>query len=102
RIELKKDMARRERHLIELRDVPGADDETPACRIFFDLIDDAFNLIDDGTIGAPPVGPLRAVNATKVPVPVSPLIPNHYAVFVQVAHVCFAAEKPEQLVDDRF
>src|SRR5437773_2117984 len=95
-------MARCERHLIELRNIPGADDETPACRIAFDLIDDAVNLIDDGTIGATPVSPLRAVDATEVSVSVCPFIPNRDAVFVQVAQVRFAAEKPEQLVDDRF
>src|SRR5436190_15913418 len=95
-------MARCERHLTELRDVPGADDETPACRIPFDLIDDAVNLIDDGTVSAPPVSPLRAVDAAEISVSVGPFIPNRDAVFVQVAHVRFAAEKPEQLVTDRF
>ena len=49
-----------------------------------------------------PIAPLRAVDAAEIAVLVGPLIPDRDAVLVQVAHVGFAAEKPEQLVDDRF
>ena len=98
---MKEHVAGSERHLVELRDVPCAHDEAPARGIFFDLIDDAVNLIDDGAIGAVPVGPLRAVDAAEISFFVGPLIPNRDAVFVQVTHVGVAAQEPEQLVDDR-
>ena len=45
---------------------------------------------------------MRAVNAAEIALLVGPLVPDGDAVFVQVAHVGVAAQKPEQLVDDRF
>ena len=76
--------------------------KTPALRILFELIDDVVDLIDVRTVCAPPIAPLRAVDATEISILVRPFIPDRDAMLVQVTHVGVAAQKPEQLVDDRF
>jgi hypothetical protein len=45
---------------------------------------------------------LRTINAAKLAIFVSPFIPDRDAVLVQVASVGVTAQKPKQLVDDRF
>src|ERR1700730_2100890 len=91
-----------QRHPSDLGGIPGAHDQAPALRIFSELREDVVDLVDVRTVRALPIAPLRAVDATKIAFSVGPLIPYRDAVFVEVAHIGVAAQKPEQLVDDRF
>ena len=101
-VKLKEDVARRQRHPLNLRGVPRVHDQAPALRIFFDLRDDIVDLIDAHAILAAPIAPLRAVNAPEVAMFIRPLVPNRHAVLVEITNVGVAAQEPEQLVDDRF
>ncbi len=59
------------------------------------------DLVDARAVAAAPVAPLRAVNAAEISVFVGPFVPNRDAVFVEIFDVGVAAQKPEQLVNDR-
>jgi hypothetical protein len=59
-------------------------------------------LIHAHAVCASPIPPLRTINATKFAIFVSPFIPDRDAVLVQVANVGVTAQKPKQLIDDRF
>src|ERR1022692_1754182 len=95
-------MTRRQRHLVDLGCVPSVHDQAPALRIFFHFRDDFVDLIDAHAIFTAPISPLRTVNASEISVLVCPFVPNRHAMFVEIANVGIAAQKPEQLVDDRF
>ena len=97
---LKQRVARRQRHLLDFADVPRADDEPARIGIFFDLRDDVVNLVDAASVGGAPVAPLRAIDAAKIAVPVRPFVPDRHLVFLQIADVGVAAQKPEQFVND--
>src|SRR5262249_27697608 len=60
------------------------------------------DLIDADAVPSAPIPPLRAVNAAEISFFVRPLVPNRHAMFVEKFDVRVAAQKPEQLVDDRF
>ena len=94
-------MAGRERHFRKLRHVPGADHEAPRIGIAPDFVDEPGNLIDGLAVRALPAPPLLAVNRSEVAVRIGPFVPDRDAVFLQVGDVRFAAQEPEQFVDDR-
>ena len=93
-------MTWRQRHTVDLRGIPRRDDQASAVRRSLDLFNYVVDLIDAYAVGATPVAPLRAVNATKLTFLIGPLVPNRNSVFVEITHVRFAAQKPEQLVND--
>ncbi len=99
-IKLKQRMAWSEGHEMKLGGVPCRNDEAAAVRIFFDVFDDAGDLIDGGAIRAAPVAPLRSIDAAEVAFLIGPLVPDGDIVFPQVAGVCLAFQEPEQLVND--
>lgn len=99
-IELKQRMAWCEGHEMQLGGVPGRNDEAAAVGIFFDVFDDAGDLIDGGAIRSAPVAPLRSIDSAEVAIRIGPFIPDGDIVFPQVADVCLAFQEPEQLVDD--
>ena len=99
-IELKQRMAWCEGHEVELGGVPCRNDEATAIGIFFDVFDDARDLIDGGAIRSAPVAPLGAIDAAEVAFLIGPLVPDGDIIFPQVADVCFAFQEPEQLVND--
>ena len=99
-IELKKRMAWCEGHEMEFGGVPCRDDEATAIGIFFDVFDDASDLIDSGAIRSAPVTPLGPIDAAEVAFLIGPLVPDGNIIFPQVADVCLAFQEPEQLVDD--
>ena len=84
-VELKKGVAGGERHLVELADVPRADDEPAAVGVGFDLRNDLVDLVDAPAIGRAPVAPLRAVHAAEVAVFIRPLIPDRNIVVSQIS-----------------
>ena len=95
-------MTGRQRHLLQLADVPGADDQAPALRIPFYLGDDAIDLINHRAVAAAPPNPLRAIDGAEIAALVRPFVPDRHSFFVERTHVCVAAQKPEQLMDNRF
>ena len=99
-IELKKCMAWREGHEVELGGVPCRNDESTAIGIFFDVFDDAADLIDDSAIRSAPVAPLRSIDAAEVAFLIGPFVPYADIVFPKIGYVCLAFQEPEQLVDD--
>ena len=100
--EVKENVARREGHPADLRRVPGRDDVAAAVRVVTDVVDDAGDLVDGAADRGSPIPPLRAVHAAEVAVGVRPFVPDGDTVLIQIADVRFAAQKPEQLVDDGF
>src|SRR5439155_14783278 len=82
--------------------IPRAHYQTAAWRICFDLRDQIVDLIDPHAVCAAPVAPLRPIDATKIAGFISPLVPDGHTVFVEITNIRVAAQKPEQLVNDRF
>jgi hypothetical protein len=94
-------MARRERHLLELADIPRADDDAPRIGLVADHVERALDLVDLPAVGCVPGAPLRAVDGAQVAVLVGPFVPDRDLVVAQVLDIRVAFEKPEQLVNDR-
>ena len=94
-------MARRQRHLVDLADVPSGDDMPPRMRIAEEAVDQEPDLVDSPAFRSRPGAPLLAVNRAEFALRVLPLVPDRHAVFLEIAGVRFPAEKPQQLVDDR-
>ena len=99
---MKKSVAGREGHLLDLTNIPGADDEPPAVRILFNLLDDLIDLVDAAAIDRAPITPLRAIDATEIAIGIGPFIPNSHAVLIQIFDVRVSSKEPEQFVNDRF
>jgi hypothetical protein len=100
--ELKEGVAGREGHGFDFGGVPGGDDVAAAVGLGADLGEDAGDLVDGAAVGRAPVAPLGAVDAAEIAVGVGPFVPDADAVFLEPADIGFAAEEPEELVDDRF
>src|SRR5208282_2673557 len=99
-VKLKQRVAGRQRHLIQLTDVPRADNQPPALGLLLDLVNDLVNLVDAAAVRSAPVAPLRPVYPAQVPVLVRPLVPDRHPVLVQVLDISIPAEEPEQFVND--
>ena len=93
-IELKQRMTWCEGHKVELGGVPCRNDEATAIGIFFDVFDDARDLIDGGAIRSAPVAPLGPIDAAEVALLIGPLVPDSDLIFPQVAGVCIALQEP--------
>lgn len=91
---LEQRVARRQSHLVEFADVPGADDEPAACWIVPDLLDDLLNLVNRAAIRCSPIAPLSPVDPAEVALFVGPFIPNRDPVLVQVFDIGIAAQEP--------
>ena len=101
-VELEKRVAGRERHAVHLRYIPCADDEAPRVGIVLDLLYEPGYLVDSAALVIRPRAPLVSVHGTQVAVLVRPLVPYADAVFLQIADIGVALEKPQQFVDDGF
>ncbi len=100
-VELKQQVAGRQSHLLDIRHVPGRDDQPPRLGIGANLVFDPGDLVDRAAVGARPRSPLVTVNRTEITVFVGPLVPDRDAVVLQPADVGVASQKPQQFVDDR-
>ncbi len=100
-IELEQAVARRQRHLVELAHVPGADDMAARIGIALQAFDHVGDLIDMPPVGRGPGAPLPPIDRTELAVLVGPLVPDAHPVLVQIAHIGRALQEPEQLVHDR-
>jgi hypothetical protein len=101
-IELEQAMARRQRHLVDIGRIPGADDQPPRIRIATDHVDDIGDLVDAAPVRRRPGPPLRSIDRAEIAIGVGPFVPDRNAVIPEVFDVGVAFEKPQQLVHDRF
>ena len=99
-VELEERMARRERHVVEVGDVPGADDVAARVGVGLQRLDDAGQLVDGLAVRRRPRPPLVAVDGAELAGVVGPLVPDGDAVLAQPPHVGVAGDEPEQLADD--
>ena len=99
-VELEERMAGCERHLVELADVPGRDDQAARIGVLLDLRDDFGNLVHRAPVRRGPRAPLLAVHRAEVALLVRPFVPDRHAVFLEVADVGVALQEPQQFVDD--
>ena len=94
-------MARRQRHLVDVGDVPRRDDVPAGVGVRADRLDDLRDLVDLAAVGSRPRAPLVAVDRAEVAELVGPLVPDRDAALLEPAHVGVSAQEPEQLADDR-
>ena len=100
-VELEHRVAGHQRHVGQIGDVPGADDQPPRIRVALDLVDDPADLVDLAAVGGRPASPLFAVDRAEFAVFVGPLVPDPDLVLFQIGDVGLALEEPQQLMDDR-
>ena len=94
-------MARRQRHFIQLANVPGGNDDAARVWIVFQLVHHGGDLVNMAAIRRWPCAPLLAVNLAQVAVLVCPFIPDGNVIFVQIRNVSIALQEPEQFMNDR-
>ena len=70
-IELKEGVARRQRHLLDIGNIPGRNNYTTRIGIFGNQIHRLLNLVDGLTIGTRPRTPLIAIDVVQVAEPVA-------------------------------
>ncbi|GMA20152.1 hypothetical protein GCM10025862_21730 [Arsenicicoccus piscis] len=100
-VELEHRVARWQRHLVDLGDVPRRDDVPAAVGVGAQRVDDAGDLVDVPAVRRRPGPPLVPVDRPEVTLLVGPLVPDADAALVQPGDVGVAAQEPEQLADDR-
>ena len=100
-MELEKSMTGRQCHSVNFRRIPGSHNQPPAVGLGLDLLDHPIDLVDPLILRATPVAPLRAIDPAELAILIRPFVPNRNSVLPQVANVGLAAQKPEQLVNDR-
>src|SRR5690625_6746362 len=66
-------MARGERHLIKLANLPGADDHPSRIRVRTYSLDNRLHLVDHAAVGRFPSSPLFAVDGAEIAVLIRPL-----------------------------
>lgn len=94
-------MARWQRHLLEIANVPCAHDEAAAERVSADFINNALELVNGVAIAAFPCAPLCAIDWAEAAVWSRPFVPDCNAVLLEPADVGVAADEPKQFVQDR-
>ena len=95
-------MTRWQCHRVNLGGIPRADDQATTRWIFSNFGNHFGDLIDVSPVRAAPISPLRAIDSPEAAVFVRPFVPNGDAVLVQIFDIGVAAQKPKQLVNDRF
>lgn len=100
-IELKQQVTWRQRHTINVGDVPCGHDQPPRMRIGADRVLHFRDLIDRAAVGRGPRSPLVAVNGTEIAIFIGPLVPDRYLVFFQPSDVRIATQEPQQFDNDR-
>src|SRR5690606_14528434 len=77
------------------------DDVAAAVGTIADGVDDIGELVDMAAIRCRPAPPLAAIDRAEIAVLVGPFVPDRDAALLQPAYIGFAANEPEQFVDDR-
>src|SRR5437660_12860164 len=94
-------MTRRERHLVEIGDVPGADDQATGIGIAPDFLEDPADLIDVLPIWSGPRTPLISIDGTELASRIGPFVPDGDVVLMQPSDVGLAAKEPQQFINNR-
>ena len=81
-VKLEHRVARGQRHLRQVRDIPGRDDQSPRIGILADLGDQVRDLVDAAAVGCPPRSPLGAINRSEIALVVGPFVPDAYPVLL--------------------
>src|SRR6185312_11119504 len=99
-VELKEGMAGHQRHLLQLADVPGADNDAAGNGVALDLLYSLSDLVDRASFGWEPGPPLLAIDRPKLAFLVRPLVPDRDSMLTQPGHVGVTTEEPQQLIHD--
>ena len=99
-VELEEGVARRQRHFIQLADVPCRDDDPAGVRVVFQLVHHRADLVDMAAVRRRPGTPLFAVDRPQVAILIRPLVPDGDVVLVQIGDVGVALQEPQQFMDD--
>ena len=94
-------MAGCQRHLVELADIPGVDDNPARAGVVFYEVDGVLDLVDGAAVGCLPRAPLLAVDRPEVAVFVGPFVPDRDVLLLQIGDISIALEKPQELADYR-
>src|SRR3954447_14439173 len=100
-IELEQAVARRQRHLVDVRRIPCTDDQAARNRVAPDHVDHVRYLVDAASVRSRPGSPLRSIDRAEIAIGVGPFVPDRNAVVFEIFDVGLAGEKPQQLVHDR-
>ncbi len=101
-IELEQAMTGRQFHALDVRHVPGRDDEPARIRVALDLADEPGDLIVGLAVGTGPRAPLLAIDRAEIAIGVGPFIPDGNAIGFEIADVGIAVQEPDQFMHDRF
>ena len=101
-VELKKRVAGRQSHMVDVGHVPGAHNQAARVGVGLYVVDEFADLVDMRAVGCGPRAPLIAIDVAKVAILVGPLVPDSYTVVLQVFNVGVARQKPQQFVNNRF
>src|SRR5690625_2339149 len=93
-VKLKQKMARGERHLIKLANVPGADDHPSRIRVRTYSLDNRLHLVDHAAVGRFPSSPLFAVDGAEIAGLLRPVHPHCNSVHLASVDVLIAVQKP--------
>ena len=99
-VELEERVARRQRHFIQLADVPCRDDDPAGVRVVFQLVHHRADLVDMAAVRRRPGTPLFAVNRPQIAIFICPLVPDSDIVFMQIRDVGVTLQEPQQFMDD--
>ena len=100
-VELEQGVARRQRHGLDVGDVPRRDDVSAGVGVGADRLHDPRDLVDAPAVRRGPRPPLVAVDRAQVAAWVGPLVPDRDAAVVQPADVRVAPQEPHELAEDR-
>src|SRR3546814_14828402 len=96
-VELEQRVAGHQRHLRQVRDVPGTDDQASRVRIAPDFAEHPAQLVVLAAIAAAPAAPLLAVHRPALPARAGPFVPDRALVFAPVGSVGIPSDAPNHL-----
>ena len=99
-VQLEEGVARLQRHLLQVADVPRRDHHAPRVGVGSKRLQHGGDLVDASAIPGVPRTPLHAVHRPEVAVLVRPLVPDADPVLLQPGHVRGAGQEPQELADD--
>ena len=94
-------MAWRQLHPLDVRHVPGGDDQAARIGVAADLLEEPGDLIVGAAVRTLPRAPLLAVDGPKVAAGVGPFVPDGDAMLLEIGDVGVAVQEPDKLVHDR-
>ncbi len=99
--ELEQAVARGQRHLVDLPDVPRTHQMPPAAGIVGQPVEQQPDLIDLPPVRRGPGPPLLAIDRPQFAVLARPFVPDPHTHFVERPGVRVPSQEPQKLVDDR-